>query len=343
MRPPSPTPSIKPHQHFNSTDPWLRRFSKLTCLSTLFLIFVGAMVKSTGSGLAVPDWPLSYGMFFPPMVGGVFYEHGHRMVATVVGFFMLILAIWLGFREQRRWVRNLGYLALATVVIQGILGGVTVLLFLPTPISVIHGILAQIFFILTIIIAYSQSKERRKREYTRSDAQGNFLRIICVWTLLIFVQLILGAIMRHTESGLAIPDFPKMGGTWIPLFNTEMIDTINRWRFENNYDPVTQIQVIYHFCHRLGALIIAFVFCILNFVAIRYCGTRRNIRTTLIWLDLFVVLQIYLGAMTVLTQKAPQITSLHVATGAMILGLSALLLLRVSPLSFKSLRHQVCH
>jgi len=301
------------------------------------------MVKSTDSGLAVPDWPLSYGMLFPPMVGGVFYEHGHRMIATVVGFFMLILAIWLGFKESRQWVRNLGYCALAAVVLQGILGGITVLFFLPTPISVMHGILAQIFFILTIIIAYSQSKERNKREYIRADTQGKFLKLILLWTLLIFIQLILGAIMRHTESGLAIPDFPKMGGAWIPLFNAAMIDTINHWRFENNYDPITQIQIVYHFLHRLGALIIALTFCILNFVTIRYYCKNKSVRTTLIWLDLFVVLQIYLGAMTVLTQKAPQITSLHVATGAMILGLSALLFLRVSPLSFKSLRHQVCH
>jgi len=300
------------------------------------------MVKSTGSGLAVPDWPLSYGMFFPPMIGGVFYEHGHRMVATGVGCFMLLLAIWLGIKEPRRWVRNLGYCALTAVIVQGILGGITVLFFLPTPISVIHGILAQIFFILTIIIAYSQSKERRKREYIRMDAQGKFLKLILIWTLLIFVQLILGAIMRHTESGLAIPDFPKMGGAWIPLFNTQMIDTINQWRFENNYDPVTQIQIITHFCHRLGALIIAFVFCILNFVAIRRYCTNKTIRTTLIWLDLFVIFQIYLGITTVLSQKSPQVTSLHVVTGALILGLSVLLFLRVSPLSLKNLKQQVC-
>jgi len=342
MRSSIPTPSIKPQQQFNSADPWLRYFSKLTCLSTLFLIFAGAMVKSTNSGLAVPDWPLSYGMFFPPMVGGVFYEHGHRMVAAGVGCFMLLLAIWLGIKEPRRWVRNLGYCALVAVVMQGILGGITVLFFLPTPISVIHGILAQLFFVLTIIIAYSQSKERRKREYIRSDMHGNFLKLICVWTLLIFVQLILGAVMRHTESGLAIPDFPKMGGAWIPLFNNQMINTINHWRFENNYDPVTQIQVITHFCHRLGALIIALVFCLLNFVGMRYCWNNRNIRSTLIWLDFFVILQIYLGITTVLTQKAPQVTSLHVVAGATILGLSVLLFLRVSPLSFKNLKQQVC-
>lgn len=300
------------------------------------------MVKSTDSGLAVPDWPLSYGMFFPPMVGGVFYEHGHRMVATSVGFFTLILAIWLGLKEQRRWVRSLGYFALGAVILQGVLGGITVLFFLPTPISVAHGILAQIFFVLTIIVAYSQSKERRKREYTRSDSKDNFLKLILIWIALIFLQLILGAIMRHTGSGLAIPDFPKMGGAWIPLFNAQMLDAINYWRFDNNYDSVTQIQVIYHFCHRLGALIIVFVFCILNFIGMQHCSKNKKICSALIWLDFFVLLQIGLGILTVLTQKDPQITSVHVATGAIILGLSVLLFLRVSPLSFKSLKEQVC-
>src|SRR5204863_1592087 len=89
--------------------------------ATLALIFVGALVTSTGSGLSVPDWPLSYGRLMPPMVGGIFYEHGHRMVATTVGLLTVILAVWLGRREPRAWVRRLGYGALAAVVAQGVL------------------------------------------------------------------------------------------------------------------------------------------------------------------------------------------------------------------------------
>lgn len=336
------TSSFQSQQKFRSKSPWLRRFSKLTCLSTLVLIFVGAMVKSTGSGLAVPDWPLSYGMLFPPMVGGVFYEHGHRMIATLVGFFMVCLAIWLGFKDPRRWVRCLGFCALGAVILQGVLGGITVLYFLPTPISVMHGVIAQIFFILTVIIAYSQSRERKTRESTQTDLHGQFLRLALVWSILIFFQLILGAIMRHTESGLAIPDFPKMGGYWLPLFNNEMLTTINDWRFDNNFDPVTQMQVFIHFLHRVGALIIVFVFCIVNIIGFRKFYKNRAIRHTLIWLDLFVILQVYLGSMTVLTQKSPQITSYHVVTGAAILGLSVLLFLRVAPLSFKDLKHHIC-
>jgi len=314
-------------------SPWLRRFAKLTCYSTLFLIFAGAMVKSTGSGLSVPDWPLSYGMVFPPMIGGVFYEHGHRMVATVVGFFMLCLAIWLAVAEQRRWVKVLGFCALGTVIAQGILGGITVLFFLPTPISVFHGLLAQTFFILTIIIAYSLSKEHQMRPQKGVDVQPAFLKMTMVWIILIFIQLILGAVMRHTESGLAIPDFPTMGGQWIPAFNDQMLALINDWRFEHNYDFVTQTQVVYHFAHRFGALLVAAGLVWLNFCAWQFYRTNRSVLQTLFYINVMVILQIILGVLTVLTEKAPQLTSVHVVTGAAILGLSVLLYLRVAPLS----------
>jgi len=333
--------SIKAPQPFQFNNSWLRHFSKLTCFSTLFLIFAGAMVKSTGSGLAVPDWPLSYGMFFPPMVGGVFYEHGHRMVATVVGFLTLCLTVWIHIKENRRWVRRLAYWALGAVIAQGLLGGITVKFFLPTPISVVHGILAQIFFILTIILAYSQSKERHAREFTRSDSQGRILIFILLWTGVIFVQLILGALMRHTESGLAIPDFPQMGGQWIPLFNQEMFYAINDWRFENNLDPVNQMQVLFHFLHRLGAFAISILFIFLNIMVIRQHKKHKSIISTLLWLDFCVITQIMLGIMTVMSLKSPQITSLHVVTGAAILGLSVLLFLRIAPVSLRTLRHQL--
>ena len=103
-------------------EPWLHRFAVLTAASTLFLIFAGGLVTSTGSGLAVPDWPLSYGQLMPPMVGGVFFEHGHRMVAATVGFLTLILSCWIFARERRRWVGWLAACALAAVVLQGLLG-----------------------------------------------------------------------------------------------------------------------------------------------------------------------------------------------------------------------------
>ena len=113
----------------------LHRFAVATAVATLGLIVAGGLVTSTESGLSVPDWPLSYGRLMPPMVGGVFYEHGHRMVATTVGILTVVLAIWLARREPRRWVRRLGLLAVAAVVAQGVLGGLTVIFLLPTAVS----------------------------------------------------------------------------------------------------------------------------------------------------------------------------------------------------------------
>ena len=319
---------------------WLRRFAKFVCFSTILLIFAGSMVTSTGSGLAVPDWPLSYGTFFPPMVGGVFYEHGHRMIATAVGFLMLCLSVWLAIAEKRKWIRNLGFYALLMVIIQGILGGVTVLFYLPTPISVIHGITAQVFFILTIVIAYSLSIERQERERQNEALRTN--RNFNLWSvttaLLIFVQLILGAVMRHTGSGLSVPDFPTMGGYWLPIINDQVLANVNSWRFDHNLDPVSKVQIFYHLCHRLWALVILIAVCILNMRALECLRAPNKIRATIIFLDALIVIQINLGILTVLTEKMPIVTSLHVVTGALTLGTAVLLCLRVFPITFSQLQ-----
>src|SRR4030095_8757861 len=135
------------------------RLAVVLSLSTLALVFVGGLVTSTGSGLSVPDWPLSYGMVMPPMVGGVFYEHGHRMGASAVCFLTLVLAVWTPRAEARTSIRCLAWTALAAVIAQGVLGGLTVIFLLPTPISVTHACLAQAFFCMTIALAYLTSRE----------------------------------------------------------------------------------------------------------------------------------------------------------------------------------------
>jgi len=319
----------------------LRCFSKLTCFSTLFLIFVGGMVTSTQSGLAVPDWPLSYGTLFPPMVGGVFYEHGHRMVAATVGFFMLILSVWIAIVEQRKWLKVLGFAALSTVIIQGILGGITVLYFLPTPVSVLHGIIAQSFFILTIIITYSLSAERVTRSSRDESTETRFLKVTLLVIFLVFLQLVVGAIMRHTQSGLAIPDFPKMGGAWIPRFDESMLTYINQWRFENNFDAILMGQVLIHFCHRVGAIIVSGGTLYLVYIGFLKYHHRPVILKTILFLLILLVLQVNLGIATVVSMKQSVLTSLHVVTGASILGVSTLLFLRVSPLTIRELRQRL--
>ena len=136
----------------------LHRFAQFVAGCTVLLVLAGSLVTSTGSGLAVPDWPTTYGwnMFtFPPSkwVGGIFYEHGHRLIASTVGFLTIILAVWLWLREPRRWMRWLGVGALGAVIAQGVLGGLTVLFFLPAAISTAHAGLAEIFFCLAVAIA----------------------------------------------------------------------------------------------------------------------------------------------------------------------------------------------
>ena len=132
---------------------WLHRYAVLVAGATFLLILAGALVTSNDAGLAVPDWPLSYGGLTPPMVGGIFYEHGHRLVAATVGLMTIGLAVWLWRREPRRWVRLLGWAALGTVVVQGILGGITVLYYLPPAVSIAHACLAQFFFCCTVSLA----------------------------------------------------------------------------------------------------------------------------------------------------------------------------------------------
>jgi len=178
----------------------LHRSAVATAAATFFLLIAGGMVTSTDSGLAVPDWPLSYGTWFPPMVGGIFYEHGHRMVAATVGLMILVLAVWLQRAEPRAWVRQLGYTALGAVVVQGLLGGLTVLLLLPPQISIAHACLGQATFCVVVCLAVATSRgwgAGRTEQYPdKLRAAGTALAVLAVG------QLVLGALIRHTGRGL---------------------------------------------------------------------------------------------------------------------------------------------
>lgn len=294
---------------------WLHRFAWLVVGATFILIFIGGLVTSTESGLAVPDWPTTYGQFmfsFPlaQMVGGILYEHGHRMVASIVGMLTVILALWLWWKEPRKWVRNLGWLALLAVIVQGILGGLTVIFLLPLPISVAHGALAQTFFCMTIALALFLSPQWQKSRAQLDDAQRPSLQRLTFFTTgAVFVQLLLGAIMRHTKSGLAIPDFPLAFGKIIP--------------------PFENFHVTIHFAHRLGALMVAsFIVWTVSRI-FRYYRNEPTLRRPALLLSVALVTQLTLGAFTIWSQKAVYITTAHVATGALILGTSVVLALRV--------------
>jgi cytochrome c oxidase assembly protein subunit 15 len=295
---------------------WLARYTRLLAAATLLLVAAGGMVTSTSSGLSVPDWPTTYGysMFtFPAskMVGGIFYEHGHRLIATTVGFLTIGLVAWQWRVERRRWVRVLGWAALAAVILQGVLGGLTVIFLLPDAISIAHAGLAQLFFAITIGLAVFTSKSWRAPMPAAplpSAHDAMLQRLTTTTVALIYIQILIGATMRHMGAGLAIPDFPWMFGHVLP--------------------PVWTAPIAIHFAHRLGAVVVtAFILATAGHVWYHHRREPGLLRPATL-LVAAVIVQATLGALVVLSAKDPLINTAHVATGAIVLGTSVVLRLR---------------
>ncbi len=303
----------------------LHRFAKFLVACTVILILAGSLVTSHDAGLSVPDWPTSYGwnMFtFPPSmwVANILYEHGHRLIASTVGFLTIIMAVWLWIAEPRRWLRWFGVAALGSVIAQGVLGGLTVLFFLPAAISTAHAGLAEIFFCMTVAIAiftspgwiagYDGDQRRPEGESPRTLAmEGRSLRLLATTaTVLIYSQILVGATMRHTGAGLAIPDFPLMFGHLIP----------DHWSG----------AIAIHFAHRVGALVVTM--CLLAlFAHIRSQYKQRlELMRPATLIVALVALQVTLGALTVLSRRDPLINSFHVVCGALVLTTSLVITLR---------------
>ena len=315
---------------------YLRVYSKFLCILTLGLIFLGGLVKSTESGLSVPDWPTTYGKFmfaFPldQMVGGIKYEHTHRMFASIIGFLTFILCLWLWLSKIPLWIKRLGLVAFVAVLLQGILGGLTVRYFLPVWLSTLHGVLAQTFLLILIMIAYSLSQEKEQRSKSDEAVDGKWIRFVLIFTCMVYIQLIIGNLVRHMNAGLAIPDFPTMGGSIIPTMNKTMLNNINVWRFEKDLPPVTMGQVHIHLLHRIWAFLILLKLMYINFLAYQKYLNKPLIIKTLFLLNIAVVIQIMLGISTVLFQKEIVVTTLHVTIGALVLAFSFMLILRSSP------------
>jgi cytochrome c oxidase assembly protein subunit 15 len=199
----TPSTAIEPIVQNTQRSPWLHRYAEVLAVCTLFLVVAGASVTSKQAGLSVPDWPLSYGQVMPQMTGGVFFEHGHRMVATFVGILTIGLAIWLTRAEQRSWMRKLGWAALGAVILQGMLGGLTVLLLLPPAVSVSHACLAQLFFSTTVAIAVFTSASWQQGPQLVNDYGSPSLRSLAILTpSLVLIQIALGAAFRHGAIGV---------------------------------------------------------------------------------------------------------------------------------------------
>ena len=288
----------------------LNRFAIFVACATFFLIIAGALVTSNDAGLATPDWPLSNGQVFPKMVGNLFWEHGHRMVATTVGMLTIVLMVYILAKEKRPWVRKLGVFALLAVIAQGLLGGLTVKLMLPLAVSSAHATLAQLFFCTTVSLAVFTSRSWIEAKPLAEEKGILPLRYLCAGALVtIFLQLILGATLRHSA-------------TWDRHLPTELI-----------------------LAHIGGAIAVTLMLGSASLTILRRHPNERFLtRPATIALALLVV-QLGLGIAAYMTRLAspndPQplnpmvgVTVAHVACGALVFATTIVLTLRV----FKVLR-----
>jgi cytochrome c oxidase assembly protein subunit 15 len=302
-----------------NTNRWLCGFAWFTCFATVFLICSGGMVTSKGVGLAVPDWPTTFGynMFLFPVskwVGGVLFEHTHRLIASTVGVLTIVLAVWLWRSEQGRWVRRLGWIALTAVVLQGVLGGLRVTL-LKDQIGIFHACVAHAFLGLLVLTALAVSPLWRR--LPPSTAASGVLRIALITTVLVYVQLILGATMRHQHRDLSIVDFPLAYGQVIPDTSPPRIAQINAWRDGRALSDVTPSQIWLQMAHRVGAVLVAIGVIATLTISIRRGGELpvALTRTASLWFCL-ICTQLLLGAWTIWSNKAADIATAHVAIGA---------------------------
>ncbi|MCA1658453.1 MAG: COX15/CtaA family protein [Verrucomicrobiaceae bacterium] len=327
--------SMSPHELNSGSHPaaiadrgykWLHRFAWVTVIATLLLICSGGMVTSKGVGLAVPDWPTTFGynMFLFPVsqwIGGIFFEHTHRLIASTVGFMTIILAVWIWRADNRRWLRNLGFAALGAVILQGVLGGLRVTL-LKDEIGIFHACLAQAFLAMLVVITLATSRFWRRISATNppSTAIRILSRVAICTTLVIYLQLALGATMRHQHRDLSILDFPAAYGGIFPDTSPARLTEINAWREARALSDVTPCHIWLQMTHRFVALIISAGVIASLFLSRR---TGQNAGTLSRFADVWFLLlacQITLGAWVIWSNKAADIATAHVALGATMLS-----------------------
>ncbi len=314
----------------------LRILSWFLFVSTLLLIVIGGMVTSTGSGLTVPDWPTSYGynMFLFPYerwVGGIWIEHVHRLWASGVGLATVILAIWVSLTPVSRRLQWMAWIAVVLVIGQGLLGGFRVIL-VNNHLGWIHGCVAQIFLMLSLALAFKinrigiHSIVSIPKEPDAISSWKQRHRQAKIIFMLIFLQLIIGAAMRHEHAGLAVPDFPTAYGTLWPMVNQARLAEINQQRSERNWPPTSIGQIHLHMTHRALAVGIAFMILLQVWKNLKRADHDRKVIP--FWPALnrvfaaLVLVQFALGVFTVWSGKAALIATLHVVTGALLISLA---------------------
>lgn len=366
---------------------WLHRFAWLLVLSTLFLVALGSAVTTKGVGMSVPDWPRTYGdhMFlFPPSkwMAGIFFEHSHRLWASLVGLFCGLLAMWTwwqGTSGRQRWVgvgvmvlvlgllgvrhqpglfvavgivsvlaavwaavqavaskermRWLGVIALSVVIIQGVLGGLRVILDehgWGTEFGIFHAMLAQAFFLFVCSLVLVTSKWWARVEKPSLEAKdGSRLKLVFLTvTVLIFVQIFFGATMRHQHQGLAVPDFPMAYGRIWPATDDAAVSLYNAQRMEAAGErPISAFHIVVHMLHRYTGVLAALAMAGCAVLVWRRTRAGAGLRKlALVWVAMAVV-QVVLGIFSILSHRKVDVTTAHVAMGALTLAVGWLAVL----------------
>ncbi len=215
----------------------LHGFAIFTACATFLLIVAGALVTSNDAGLSVPDWPTSFGSLYkiPRMVGGVRFEHTHRMIAEFIGLLTIMIAIWTWRSDGRRWMKGLGIAALGTVIAQGILGGITVLHFLPPAISSAHAALGQTFFCIAVAIALFTGRNwvEQAPQLEEDQHRPTLFTLSLLSIFVLYVQLFLGAMFRHH------------GMNWGPhLVNAPLVAIVLTWTAIRALTQHSRIQAV---------------------------------------------------------------------------------------------------
>ncbi len=302
----------------------------LTAVLTFVLLCSGGLVTSHGVGMAVPDWPNTFGynMFLFPVsrwVGGIFYEHTHRLIASGIGLMTVLLSVGLFVVESRRWVKIFGVMAVGGVCLQGLLGGLRVVL-IKDQIGIFHGMLAQSFFVAITLLAIVTSRAFVEKRWADYEPNPHLRFWALGATALIFIQLGLGATMRHEHIGLAIPDFPLAYGKLLPETGGEAVARINAMRIADDQMPTTAVQIWIQMAHRLVAVLI--------FAAVMafFFKAKRSTRAIRFWSASWVLMifaQIALGAWTIWSNKAADVATAHMALGALSLVLGGVTTFRL--------------
>lgn len=283
------------------------------------LVLLGAFTTTIGAGMAFPDWPLSNGSLNPDgwlTDVAMFAEHSHRLSGATMGLVTIGLAIWLSLTEARSWVRKLGWWSVAIVIVQGLIGGQRVRLdawHLPgiemsvgQMLRIPHGILAQVFVLMLFAIAAALSRSWVEASSVKFSLSRSNRRLGILCTVLVLIQLVIAAAMRHSHAGLAIPTFPLTPeGTLIPTF----------WDY----------RIGIHFAHRAMAVVLSVVLVWYAVAIWVERGAAPFLKNIAVLMISTLAIQVALGVSVIWTLRDAYYTTAHVMVGALTLAATFLL------------------